>query len=364
MDVHNSPRIVFRADASERMGGGHVMRCLTLADALAERGATISFVAASITAGLAERVRQAGHDLHEITVPQDSVADTPDWDTCLFSEEAQRVDARQTMEVIGERGADWIVVDHYRLDRTWEEEARASAGGILVLDDLANRRHDCDVLLDHSFGRSAGDYSPHVPSESKILTGTQYILLRPEFAQVRIAAEQRRRRTGPVRRLLVTLGSTDVGAITQRAVESIVRAGVSCLIDVVLGNEAPSRPALERMAEEHEAIRLYDTTCQMAPLMGMADLAVGAGGMTMWERSCVGLPSLTLVLASNQRPSVERLAALGATKLLSDGEDVGEAVFRLLSDAAKRESMVRASFGLVDAGGAERVARTMLDQFR
>jgi UDP-2,4-diacetamido-2,4,6-trideoxy-beta-L-altropyranose hydrolase len=352
-------RVIVRADASPLIGAGHVMRCLSLAQALAARGAEVAFVCAEVMPAIEKRIREQGHKLFGITTS--SPVHGVGWEDRLLAPEEQLEDARQTLAAAGGK-ADWIIVDHYQLGEAWEAEARKTTKQILAIDDLANRAHDCDLLLDQSFGRSKLDYATLVPARSRILVGPVYAPLRPEFATARDAALARRGET-PARRLLVTLGSTDLGGITRRVVEQVLAAGVQLNIDVVLGAGAASLPALEALARVTPRLRVHLDVLDMSPLMTAADLAIGAAGSTTWERCCLGLPTVALILAPNQRFIAEQVEAAGAHRLASgEGSNaLVAALIALMEDDVARGQMAKRAAEMTDGHGASRLCAAMLD---
>ena len=338
------------------------MRCLTLADALRARGGEAHFVCAEIPDGLADRVRGQGHRLSHIGPIAGQAPAGDAWDTMVHEQGAQRADAARTSQAIGEAGTNWIVVDHYQLDRIWEEAARPAAGAIMVIDDLANRPHACDLLLDQTLGRRPADYAALVPDRCRILAGAMYAPLRPEFAAMRSAALTRRAEPKPVERLLITLGGTDVGGVTERVLCDVLATGLGCDIDVVLGTAAPSLPSVQALTVSHTNIRLHVDHRDMAALMLEADLAIGAAGTTSWERCCLGLPALTLVLATNQRFIAEQLEAAGAHRVSPTlgGESFRAALSAIVRDDNARTQMSERAAAVTDGRGAERVCEAML----
>lgn len=218
------PRILIRADASPQIGGGHIMRCLSLAGELACHGAETTFVCAMIPPALAARVAAAGHRLVHIEPAPELLSRIENWDSATLPREAQLRDAAAAHDAAGP--ADWIMVDHYRLDTIWLDAAPAGAQRA-VIDDLANRPQLCEMLIDQTFGRVASDYAPWVPDGCRVLAGAHFALLRPEFAAARPAALLRRRQVGQVGRLLLTLGSTDIGSISLHVLESLLAKGVN-----------------------------------------------------------------------------------------------------------------------------------------
>jgi UDP-2,4-diacetamido-2,4,6-trideoxy-beta-L-altropyranose hydrolase len=309
-------RILFRADASERIGSGHVMRCLTLANALRAEAAECVFVAASMPESLVRRVQFAGHET--LLLPEAALASDRAIEE-IWGETEQARDSADCLEAITGRSFDWVIVDHYGLDRVWETALRCVVPHIMVIDDLANRSHHCDLLLDQNLGRKPADYADLVPPSAKILAGPQYALLRPEFAAARPAA-LKRREVATLSRLLISLGGSDPDNVTGRVLsilnDMVLPEGVR--ITAVLGALAGSLDAVRASAAKmrYPTEVLVDVR-DMAALMSECDLAIGAAGATAWERCCLGLPSLVVVLAENQRPGAEALARAGAAVTIS-----------------------------------------------
>ncbi|MFL5295527.1 MAG: UDP-2,4-diacetamido-2,4,6-trideoxy-beta-L-altropyranose hydrolase [Phenylobacterium sp.] len=335
----NGPSILFVADAGPATGGGHVMRSLTLAGALAAEGAECRFAAGPAAAALLGVFAPEMARLHiASSSPQDL-----------------------TQAVARER-FDAIVFDHYGLAAT-DHQAMAKGRPALAIDDLADRALAADLVLDSGPGRRAQDYDGLVPETARLLLGPPYAPVRPAFAELREAALARR--GGPIRRVLVSLGLTDVGGITGQVVERLrPRIGAAAL-DVVLGADAPSLAALSKIARRDERIALHVESPDMAWLMAQADIAVGAAGSTAWERCVVGLPSVMLVLAQNQRgvagALAEREAALVVEAAAADFEaQFDRALMRLSTDAELRRRLSASSAEICDGLGAPRVAEVLL----
>lgn len=346
MSAHTSPVAVFRADASIEIGGGHVVRSLVLADTLAERGWRCLFATAPATTSVVPALAQSGHELIEL--PKLSGGD-----------EANAIGE-------GVRGhADWLVVDHYERDATFHHACRPWARRILVLDDLADRDHDCDLLHDPLPGRIPEDYAGRVPARCRMLLGPSYAPLRPAFAAARNAALERRQRIATPERVLIGFGTVDASNLTARALEGLRLAGYTGHADVVLGAAAPHLRAVAASIDVLPfSIALHTSTPDMAALMTAADLAIGGGGMTAWERCCLGLPAIVAVAAGNQRMSTETLNRLGAAAIIGEtAEPTGKTVasaFAALSTAPRRlRSMAQAAAAICDGRGAVRVGQVM-----
>lgn len=358
-------RVAFRVDASPRIGGGHVMRCLTLADELARQGAEISVISAAITPAMRALVETARFRLAMIERAEDAAGEDSDWDRASWSEAAQQRDAAACAELLGDGGADWLVVDHYGLDAVWERAAGAHAGAVAVIDDLANRPHACALLLDQTFGRDPADYRPLTGNETQLLIGAHHALLRRDFAAARPAALARHLTPGPVRRLLISLGTTDVGGHSEAAARGAL-AATDGAIDLVLGSAAPTLDRVRGLAAAEPRLTLHVDTSDMCVLMAAADLAIGAAGTTSWERCCLGLPTVTVAVAANQRLIAEKLAEVGAIVMLDDPAESGfaAALARLVGDDGERLRLARASADICDGEGAPRVADAMLARGR
>jgi UDP-2,4-diacetamido-2,4,6-trideoxy-beta-L-altropyranose hydrolase len=331
---------LFVADAGRAVGGGHVMRCLTLAGALTRAGADCAFAATPEAASVLDGF--AGDEIRRFAAPPGDPATL-----CALAAQAART-----------WGADVAVVDHYGAGPAEDTLLRGAAGRLVAIEDL-RRRREADLVLDSNLGRRASDY-PGVEA----LLGPGFALVRPEFAARRAAALAHRSAGGEARSVLVSLGLTDVGGITGRVVDAILPRLGARRLEVVLGGGAQSLPAIEALAEQDPRVGLHVDTRDMADLVAEADIAVGGGGSSAWERCVLALPSVTLVLADNQRENSLALAAAGAALMLEVNgalkARLGE-VFRSLADSGERRArMSLAAAKLCDGQGDERVAARML----
>ena len=345
-----APRILFVVDAGPTVGGGHVMRSLTLAQALEAEGAACTFLAPpAVQAVLAA------------------------FDPAMARLETGEADIAELVEIAAERATafDAIVIDHYGLSapehrRISQNSAHPGRKPTLVIDDLANRPLGADLILDSGPARQAQDYGGLASPYADLLLGPNSAPVRPAFAALRKDALARRAQAGPVRRILVSLGLTDVGAITARAVALILpQLDPGVALDVVLGGGAPSLPALRTLAAHEPRLTLHVDTQDMPRLTLQADLAVGAGGSTSWERCVLALPSLLLVLADNQREAAQALANADAVLKLDVAAPEFDAAFRtqisrLLDDPRLRDQLSAASAAVCDGRGAARVAARFL----
>ncbi len=350
---------LFRADASAAIGTGHVMRCLALADELSGGGVDCRFACREIPPLLAKRIADAGHSVeilparaHDTGAKQGPVAHAG-WLGASW-----RDDADDTAKIIRERNIDWAVADHYALDAQWEEAIAAHGVRIAAIDDLADRRHSCDILVDHNLHDDLRNrYHDLVPAGCHRLLGPKYALLRPEF---RRAHDTARRFGGKATRFLVAFGGIDAANLTLLALEAVERVvPPGGHVDIVIGNGHARRRELEGRCHEG-GWNLHVQTERLAELMAQADIAIGAGGGTLWERAATGLPSIAIAVAENQREQVAAAARHGLLRMVDPAgltaSGLGRCVADLAEDRITRERMSKACLAAVDGLGAGRVA--------
>jgi UDP-2,4-diacetamido-2,4,6-trideoxy-beta-L-altropyranose hydrolase len=352
-------RIAIRADASVEIGTGHVMRCLTLADALHSQGAEIVFVCREQEGDLCGLI--ASREFDVLRLPRLPIGDALGW----------QLDAEQTAQALAEKWpcADWLVVDHYRLDARWESLLRSNTRKIMAIDDLADRPHDCDLLLDQNCQTNAEHrYDRLLPDSCRKLLGSSYAMLRKEFADARCKL---RGRDDAVRRILVFFGGSDPTNETGKALRALDLVGhLNWRVDVVVGASNPNRHGIEQWCRERLNTIFHCQIPYIATLMAEADLALGAGGSTTWERCCLGLPAIVIAVADNQVNVAQATAEAGCISFLGKSADVSpenlaEAVRRLAENEEELHAIATRGMALVDGYGVERVGaalRRMLDE--
>ena len=341
-------RTLCRSDASVEIGTGHVVRCVTLAHALAAAGHDTTFVCRELQGNLATWVRAQGFETVKLP-PRTGSA-------CSEAE-----DAAECQNALSARRFDWMVVDHYALGAVWENAMAHLADRILAIDDLA-RPHRCDVLLDQNCASPKHElYRYGLPAHCEALLGPRFALLRAEFAELRSASLRRSR--SRVARLLVFMGGSDPCNETCKALDGICRLGRADLkLDVVIGEANPHRRAVEAACAKLAHASLHVQTARMAELMAQADCAIGAGGTATWERCALGLPAVVTILAENQVPIAEALHATGALRLLGRHDSVSPADYASALDALDASAlggMSQAAAAICDGKGTARVIRRM-----
>lgn len=315
------------------------MRCLSLATALEATGWNILFAAQSGSAAIVPGLAKVA---------------------CL--DLAAAADAAELAAALAGRKIDLLVVDSYRLDAAYETACRAFAARILAIDDLADRAHDCDFLLDQTLGRAAGDYAKLVPPACRLLLGTDYALLRPAFAAAR-AASLEGRKDRKAQRVLLSFGAADPHGLALRVAAALLATNADIVLDVV--PDRAGRDDCARLAERYPGrVQVHFAVEAMEKLMAAADIAVGAAGTMSWERCAMGVPSVVVVTADNQRLIAARVIAAGAAVDAGDWttarpDAIAQAVLALAADDARRQTMAQAAAHIVDAGGAMRVAQAV-----
>lgn len=309
-------RVIFRADASVMIGTGHVMRCLTLAEALRNEGASCKFVTRDHPGHLADRIVARGFDTVLLKSPVGQAGTAPPVHAAWAGVPWQQ-DAEETRAAMG-GNSDWLVVDHYAFDSRWQHAIAKPGMQIMVIDDLADRPHEADLLLDQNLGREASDYDGLVPERCKRLIGLRYALLRPEFAAGR-AVSLAGRLNRPLRHILISMGGTDAVDATSFVLDALRSAALpdGAHLTVVMGSDAPALARVQNLAAEMPwPTEVSIDVVDMARLMAETDVAIGAGGGTTWERCCMGLPSIVIAIANNQTHSASAIENSGAALTL------------------------------------------------
>lgn len=338
--THN--HLVVRADASPSLGGGHIMRTMTLAKVLMQRGWAVTFAATSETLTMVNAMGL--NDFATVSLP-----------------DAHAHDSQALIEAIHD-GCNTVLIDHYALDQNYERPLRGWAQKIVVIDDLANRSHECDLLIDQTYGRSSDDYRSLVPTQCRILTGTDHALLRPEFAELRQSSLRRRDSASDVRRIIVLPGMSDPKNLTSVVLDGIILSGLDLSIDVVMGSTSPYLNSVAAQINHIGRNAKLHIDCQdVASLMARADLAIGASGTTAWERCCLGLPTLAIITADNQNVIATTLAQANISQNLGlieklKADDIATAIKEHCQNATSRRSMINASACACDGLGAARTS--------
>ena len=349
-------KIFIRADSSGRIGGGRVTRCLTLAERLRRDGCDVTFISRELPGNILPMVESRGFRLRRLPFLSE---DETGYEGCLGAD--WRTDAEETIEALkAAGGADWVIVDHYSLDWKWESEMRPHTGQVMVIDDLADRRHDCDLLLDQNLHDLPGaGYDSLLPDGCVKLLGPRYALLRDIFVEARKYITRPGREA---RRVLVSFEGADPTGETIKCIEALRmldRPGLC--VDVVTEESNPMDGRIKSLCG---SLPGFTHSCQahrMPELMLKADIAIGAAGTAAWERCCLGLPSIVVAVAAGQTEGAKALAERDMAVNLGWHEDVKPEKVRaaaewLLGDPRKRMQLSENGINIVDGAGTDRVA--------
>ncbi len=358
-------KVLFRVDSATMIGAGHVMRCLTLAEALRAEGADCRFICRDLPGAIQDKVRDARFDLTVLPAPAtDYSATTDDPAHAPWLGVSWQDDLTQTKAVI-DGPVDWLVVDHYGIDVRWHKGMRAHASRIAVIDELADRPLDCDVLVCQSLPHQmiSAQFDQCLSENVVRNIGPDYALLRPEFVSVRDRAVARRNLLAVPQRVFVANGYMDAGGLVPLALKAL-RDFTDLAVDVAIGSVSPVIAEVRALANALPHVSLYEDASDMAGLMAQADLAIGGGGVSSFERATVGLPTLAVSVADNQTDLLRFVAAHGAVSFLGTLDEVTTKVIRLavqgmLDDPAHWQQMASDSLALCDGQGAARVVETM-----
>jgi UDP-2,4-diacetamido-2,4,6-trideoxy-beta-L-altropyranose hydrolase len=356
---------VIRADASIEIGTGHVIRCATLARALCRYGVDVLFVCRPMPGDCCGWLESQGFKVLRLKAVELPLGSSGTSDDALPLKVAtiSEIDELKAALTLHRVPFDWVIVDHYGLDAVWERAVRPLCRRVMVIDDLADRVHDCDLLLDQNLvANYESRYEGKVSDDCRLMLGPRFALLQPEYAEWRTRV---RKRSGAVRRLLIFFGGADFSNMTLRALEALKEVQSDGLVvDVVLGSSNPHRAEIEAMAVTLPNVSVYSDLPSLAPLMADADLAFGAGGTTTWERCCLGLPSIVVTLADNQVSIARELHRLGIVRWLGDAAEVERGAIReVLCEIAAVGIWADCSsrcMGLVDGAGTMRVVAAIL----
>ena len=360
-------KIAIRVDASGQIGAGHFMRCLALADALKHISRKIFFISRCLPEYLETLLEEKGHAFVNLIGNSDDYKNLDRLDHSYWLTVSQKQDAIESIQALvgqSEKSStwDWLIVDHYALDSRWETELRQIVKKVLVIDDLADRKHDCDILLDQNYyGNMHNRYNKKVPLSCELLLGPKYALLRNEFHKIHPKACPR---IGIPKRLLVFFGGFDINNYTMKIIRILSKLDTHGLhVDVVVGGKHPDKIAIESKCKKL-GYSCHVQTNRMAEIISRSDVAIGSGGTVTWERICCLLPTIVITTARNQVIPIKELANLGLLYYLGhEWHGVSDTIIATICDAISGEFnekyLIDNSVLEVDGLGVNRVISLM-----
>lgn len=338
------------------------MRCLTLADALRQRGVDCRFVCREHGGHLLDLIQERGHRAIALPTGKNPFPESSSIYTTWIGADVI-TDAEETLAALAGESVDWMIVDHYGIDALWERYVKAVCGKMMVIDDLANRSHNCDLLVDQNLvANSQSRYSGRLPDHCSVLLGPRYAMLAPVYAELHQRAVPRGKGIG---RVMVYFGGADAENLTGKTISAFLAIGRKDVgIDVVVNPQSPHLDSIRRQTAGIGWIRLHLFLPSLSDLMNLADVSIGAGGMTTWERCCLGVPSYVITLADNQTAGAMELDRLGVIRWLGAAdalsiEDLSKAFSEMLSKPSHAELSKR-GLTLVDGLGCSRIIDCLL----
>jgi UDP-2,4-diacetamido-2,4,6-trideoxy-beta-L-altropyranose hydrolase/UDP-4-amino-4,6-dideoxy-N-acetyl-beta-L-altrosamine N-acetyltransferase len=352
-------RIIFRVDASLSIGTGHVMRCLALAEILKKNGLDAGFICRKHEGNLIDKIHSSGFNVHVLEVLEETEFNNKLAHSHWLGS-TQQQDADDCIDILKAGKTNWLIVDHYALDEQWQKKLKPYYEKIMVIDDLADRKHQCDILLDQTFGRQQENYSGRTSRDCNLLLGSKYALLRSEFSKWRSYSLERRRKP-EFKQLLINMGGIDTENVTEKVLDELKICNLpnDFHITVVMGGSAPYLESVKSKATTLP----YKTEVKvdidnMAEIMANSDIAIGAAGSTTWERCCLGLPTIQIVIAKNQQFSAETLARQNIVKLV---KEIKEIAYLLESSSEWMRDVGSSAIKVCDGMGSYKVFNKMTD---
>ena len=357
---------VFRVDSSIEIGSGHLMRCLTLAKGLSEKGAICSFICRALDGNLNYLVSSEGFFFEELPPPdgnsihssEKELAHT-DWLGVDW-----KIDAHETLNILSDLNPDWLVVDHYGLWEDWEKIIINNDLKIMVIDDLADRKHYCNLFLDQNLGSNSLLYENLVPEKCDKFFGPKYALLRPEFYENRQLSLERRQE-GNLKKILINFGGGDPDNYISGSLKALLNVELpqDASISIIFGGIGAATDEHKLLISQFKNdIKVYDRVNNMSEFLVDTDLAIGAAGSSSWERCCLGVPSLVFSLGLNQNRIAEQLSDIGAVIYLEKHDLDNEKfsiLFKDLMQGDKLKEMSNKASNICDGSGLDRIVNEL-----
>ena len=357
MSTIRNEKVLIRVDASAEIGFGHLMRCLTLADSLRSSGLDCVFASRAFDPLMLEPIVNKGHELITLQpLIRPSIEDKTykSWVGANLEDEILELNSK-IKDFRDEFGL--FIVDHYGLDWVWESEF-AKFGKIFVIDDLKNRVHDCDAILDSSFGTLTRDYMSLCRQDTHFLLGPKYCLIRPEFYQARQIQKNN------LRKVLVMMGGTDPYNITSEILDIVSKRFDEIQIVAIVGRSCPHIDAIMKVSERcPDKVQVVVDPNRIAEVMSTCSVSIGACGTSAWERFVLGIPSIVITTAENQIKIAKDLHNDGLITYAGhfnklDLEVIVEALSKLLKNTPY--SLIEKIQKVCDGLGTERVSDFIL----
>lgn len=365
--------VFIRADASNDIGLGHIMRCLTLANALVKQGIKSVFICRHLPISLKEKIIDKGHEViilsnENTPLPNEAQGIYGSWLGTTIEHDIKQTISAITKKVKKHGKPKYVLIDHYALNENWERSIKnAFRAEIIIIDDL-ERKHDCGYLIDTTFGKTAKDYQGLTPKNCKLMVGAEFALLRPEFSQLRNntlkARDKDYANEVKVENLLISVGGVDKDNITMMMLEIInqLDKAPDFLTHVLIGATYPYLAKLKALITTLPfSVKIHQNASNVAELFANADLCIGAAGSSSWERCCLGLPTINIVVADNQKTIAQKLAQkkailnAGRYDEITTHDFINNYLKPALNNSNIRHELSMNSREICDGNGAEKI---------
>ncbi len=345
--------LFIRVDAGVQIGDGHFLRCLTLANKLKNKNNQIIFISNKLPKHFVEKIKKSNFKIYKINgythIQEEKLGKK-------IKTQLIHNDLVETKKIIEKykNSTNWLIIDHYGIDYVWEKNVRTNIEKIIVIDDLANRKHNCDILIDQNFYENMEKrYSKLIPNYCKQFLGPKFSLLRPEFFNARKNLKRKKQ----FNRILISFGGSDPSNETKKALLAIVDLRKKYKIDVIVGTNNPNKKQIMKLCSKISSCDFYEQVENISKYMKKADLAIGAGGTTTWERCCLGLPTIVTSTSKDQKKIAEDLSKIGCLIYLGVAKKTTKLDYvKILNeiDAKKLEEISKKCLQLVDGKGVKR----------
>ena len=352
--------VIVRVDSSLEIGTGHVMRCLSIAEGLQENGVNVEFICREFRGNLIEKIQSRGFKVFVLNACRKNIHDDK-ISHAHWLGASQLDDARECIEILKYIQPEWLIVDHYGIGGDWHRKLNIHCDKLMVIDDLADRDYQCDLLLDQTFGRKEEDYKTLVPDSCELLLGSQFAILRPEFLKWRQYSLERRSKP-EFKKLLINMGGVDSENVTEEIISELTKCHLPSEIEIiiVMGESSPHLERVKaRINDLPYKVEIKVNVDNMAEIMAKSDIAIGASGASTWERCFLGLPSIQIVVADNQTDIAKLLANKNAIRVL---ECIGQ-LKNVLEEADEwMENTTNIATQILDGMGTGRVVNKIVDK--
>jgi UDP-2,4-diacetamido-2,4,6-trideoxy-beta-L-altropyranose hydrolase len=348
-------KIVFRVDSSLKIGVGHVYRCLAIAHALQDQDScnSIDFICCNHKGNLIDLISSNGFNVFDLELPENCIVD----DKLFYSHwlgVSQKLDSEECIHTLKQEEVDWLIVDHYGIDEDWEKELQKHCKKIMVIDDLSDRAHQCDILLDQTFGRQKEEYKYLVKKSCRLLLGSQYATLRTDFFRWRKYSIEHRSNF-KFNQLLISMGGIDIDNFTGKVVQILDKCNLpnDIVIAVVVGKNFPHLKSIaDKLSNLKYKSEIMVGVDNIAEVMANSDIAIGAAGGSTWERCCLGLPTIQILTADNQKYIANNLHSIKAIELIDNISKIPLKIKKIVK-SYKKISLISSS--IVDGCGVQKV---------